>query len=106
MSIEWAAGLFEGEGSISLARSRNRIYPRLVLASTDEDVVRRFHETIGVGYVNGPYKQANRPHTKPTWRWEAFGTSARKALPLLLPFLGERRTARANEVLAISDGVA
>ena len=56
--IAWAAGLFEGEGSIGFrGGSRGYVYAylNLQLRSTDQDVVYRFHQIISEGNVNGPY---------------------------------------------------
>lgn len=100
-ALAWAAGLFEGEGSISVhtATRSGHTYRRLCIAlgSTDEDVIRAFQRAVGVGNVNGPYGPypgSNRP----CWRWQITGTKAEAVLDRLLPFLGARRTARAEEV--------
>jgi hypothetical protein len=74
-----------------------RQYPRLDLASTDEDVVRRFAQIIDGRAVYGPIQVGTK---KPFWRWQATGGPAVRALELLAPHLGERRTNRSNEVLA------
>lgn len=102
MEIAWAAGLFEGEGSIQLWREgkSDRLYPRLDLASTDEDVVRRFSNAVGTGRVYGPY---SRPNRKTFWRCLLHGQDARHALDLIGPWLGERRAARMQQVLEQSD---
>lgn len=104
LEIAWAAGLFEGEGSIYPYRDSKSgtHYPRLDLASTDEDVVRRFARIVDGGSVYGPIQ---RPNRKPFWRWQATGTRARLALDLFAPHLGERRSARRTEVLAQCESV-
>jgi hypothetical protein len=109
LEIAWAAGLFEGEGSISTRRAPSdrvnktfRTYPELCLDSTDEDVVVRFAAAVGGGRVYGPYR-ATRPNHKPRWRCVLVGQAARAALELIGPYLCERRTARMHEVLALSD---
>lgn len=51
-SIEWVAGLFEGEGCFGIACSGKKshmLYLRLIVSMTDEDVIRTLHETVGVG---------------------------------------------------------
>lgn len=98
--IAWAAGLFEGEGSMYPYRDSKtgRLYPRLDLASTDEDVVRRFSRIVDGRAVYGPIQRGEK---KPFWRWQATGGPAKKALALFAPYLGERRTARMHEVLAL-----
>lgn len=103
--IAWAAGLFEGEGSIELWRvSQHRSYPRIALASTDEDVVRKWNRIVGGGKVLGPYTRAKHPEHKPMWRATRVGKSAEAVLALFAPHLGERRIARMNEVLAQATG--
>jgi hypothetical protein len=98
--VAWAAGLFEGEGSMYPYRdskNKERQYPRLDLASTDEDVVRDFARIVDGRSVYGPIQRGNK---KPFWRWQATGKPAEEVLALFAPYLGERRTARMNEVLA------
>jgi hypothetical protein len=97
--LAWAAGLFEGEGSIGQSRG----YPRLQLASTDEDVVRRFQSVVNGGAVHGPYPSrgptgSTRQDYKVHWRWGATGRPARAIMALLLPWLGKRRMERWTEV--------
>lgn len=90
-NLAWAAGLFEGEGSITRHR-RNETY--LVLSMSDEDVVRRFCDIIGHGRVYGPYYREN---SKPMWRWQCSGSKNNIAIiAALLGFLGNRRRARAE----------
>ena len=101
IEIAWAAGLFEGEGTITSAKRPNgKRHLRLALGSTDEDVVRRFHAAVGVGSVGGPYGpyvEGRKPH----WQWHSACRKANQALDLLLPHLGERRVARAEEVRSL-----
>lgn len=95
-SIEWAAGLFEGEGSIVVRPERNSI--QLTVYSTDRDVLEMFLEAVEVGSIKGPRKR--EPH-KDMWEWHAYSTNARLVLEALLPHLGTRRLAKATEALAI-----
>lgn len=90
--IAWAAGLFEGEGCMTRSGSQKV----LRLASTDEDIVRRFWEIVAVGKVYGPYEQ--RPPRKPFWVWVAAGLDALLALRLMISWLGVRRKKRAREL--------
>lgn len=67
-NIAWAAGLFEGEGCASFRSShRTKRSFDLALASTDEDVVRRFLATVKHGTIYGP--KWGRRSTKPYWVW-------------------------------------
>lgn len=101
LAVAWAAGLFEGEGCISTynnGQSAKR-YWQLELRMTDEDIVRRLHEVLGVGSVYGPYEQ--KASTKPFWQLNVRKQEeVRQVLELLYPYLGERRRARADEALS------
>lgn len=104
----WAAGLFEGEGCVTIVKQKSRIrrdgtpcrpegyrYPRLCMSLTDEDVLRRFAVIMG-GTIRGPY--CNAKNRKPIWNWQASGDDALRGATLLFPFLGNRRLKRLIEV--------
>lgn len=97
----WAAGLFEGEGSLSVNYNRNqRPHIQLSITSTDHDVIARFVETVGAGRVYGPYRQS-RPG-KPQYQWRAHGWELLKRLQQEWgPYLGARRSTRFAAVLAL-----
>lgn len=100
--IAWAAGLFEGEGSIIiLTDATGCMSVRLALVTTDDDVLTRFHEIVNIGEMNAnpPPKQS---HWKQSYRWTA-GRSAEVALLLeaFRPLLGERRTVKCDEALEV-----
>lgn len=98
--VAWAAGLFEGEGSFGLKSSR---YPVASLGMTDEDVVRRFHDVVGVGQVYGPFnhgRQAENPTYKPHWQWQIQSFEGVQFLAgMFWPWLGFRRKEKVTEVL-------
>lgn len=99
--IAWAAGLFEGEGCFTLTRSGNRRYPRATLNSTDPDILRRFHEIVGVGSIYLSNAKDRPTHYKQQEAWVAHGIeNVRKVAQMFAPYLGERRTARLEELLA------
>lgn len=102
-SMEWAAGLFEGEGCVMAQHGK----PFLQVRMTDEDVVRKFHSAVcGVGKVYGPYQTRqykagsvkNNPKWKPNWVWQVRGEEALQLLVFLVPFLGGRRRSKIVEV--------
>lgn len=102
-SIEWAAGLFEGEGSIVVRPERGSI--QITLYSTDKDIIILFYNTVGVGTIHGPIKQTrgvdgkSPEKYKAMWTWTAYSTNAKKVLQVFLPYFGERRKAKAIEAL-------
>ena len=107
----WAAGLFEGEGSVSPVNhnhnGRSYRYIRLTMQMTDEDVLRRFAAVMG-GRVTGPHSRGPlgpssavpdvgaRPY-KDYWSWALRG-DIRPAVAAMWPWLGERRRARMTEL--------
>lgn len=100
-SLAWAAGLFEGEGSIDV-RQRKPTHKKVItatVASTDEDVIDRLLAIFRVGAKSGPYRHRNPAH-KPYWVWRVSAQSDVAAvLMTLYPLLGDRRQARAREAI-------
>ena len=100
-SIEWAAGLFEGEGCITTRQgSKNALRHTLDINMTDRDVMENFAEVVGAKLL-GPYKPASaKQHHQPFWR-VCIGSKSevRRVLELLLPHLGERRAYKALNCL-------
>jgi hypothetical protein len=90
--IAWAAGLFEGEGSIT-QRGGMMVAS---LKSTDEETPLRFCRIVrgGTVYGPGPYrnKSADGFRRKPFWVWVAESVDLLETLRLVLPWLGIHRT--------------
>lgn len=100
--LAWAAGLFDGEGSVFPSRTKNRTgYVRLnmALAMVDRDVVQRFADAINIGVV----KELNRKTTtgKTVFRWQTQTEATVKGtLRLLRPFLSVPKKMSALDALA------
>ena len=96
----WAAGLFEGEGCISMTgRAGGKHQPVLQLTMTDRDTVKRFHRVVGVGNFTGPQKVQRERH-RPTWRWQAGAwRDVAHVLIRFAPWLSERRRSKGAEVM-------
>src|SRR5687768_13206669 len=95
--VAWAAGLFEGEGSIIPSRRR------LSLEMTDEEVVRRFVAIVGHGNVHEVVRKnrVNRDQHHTVYKWESGQWAATERITLaFLPYFGLRRRAKAYELLA------
>ena len=92
--IAWAAGLFEGEGSISRFGRSGKFDLRVSLNMTDEDVVRRFDAIVDGGKVYGPYS-SYRGH-KPIWSWVAHGDAGHDVVDLIGSWLSPRRVSQAT----------
>ena len=97
--IAWAAGLFEGEGSIILNPARSSY--GVSMSQTDKDVLEKFQSIVG-GKISKTFDQ-RKPHYKKCWQWWAYGENAKKILLLLYPYLQSRRKERADEWLNIRE---
>ena len=96
----WAAGLFEGEGTITgqWAHGYNKFYPKLSIKMTDKDVIERFAHWAGDGNITVEKKY--QEHHKDAWRWTTSkGETIRRLLALMLPYFGERRAYKALNIL-------
>jgi hypothetical protein len=91
--LAWAAGLFEGEGCVAAYHhSKNARAVRAWLSSTDEDVIHRFHEIVGVGRLSGPYHQNGFDRQGLRWRWQVSRKpDVTEFLDGVYPYLGHRR---------------
>lgn len=106
-SIEWAwaAGLFEGEGCITVQHNRNRDGSLkrartvvLKLQMTDRDVVERFADVVGCGSIVEQRQDRRSPTWKTMYRWQvASRDQVIEVLLQLVPHFGERRRAKALE---------
>jgi hypothetical protein len=102
LHVAWASGLFEGEGTLgAYPKKPSGVVATASVSMCDEDVVRRFSEVMGFGTVYGPYEPSSqRGASKPYYRWTVNGFELVQAtVAMLWPGLGERRKARATEVL-------
>ena len=92
----WAAGLYEGEGCVSVARSKGGYFPVMAVGMTDEDIVRRFHVMVGFGNVG----VVTRPHGwKTIYKWQSAQFVPIQALLCQFwPYLGIRRRAQFGRV--------
>ena len=87
MPIAWYAGLFEGEGWITIHKQCKHV--RVGIKMTDLDILQRFHNEFG-GYLT-PAKKT-KEHYKDVWEWRMGEANAVKSfLHACLPFFGERR---------------
>jgi len=93
----WAAGLFEGEGNISHSDDAREHGWQVTLISTQEDVIRRFGEHIGLGKVSrSPNHQEDEQH----WGWKLTQPDGiRLFYRRIAPWLGQRRKAKFAEAL-------
>lgn len=90
---EWAAGLFEGEGTIAIdIREEKYFYTRVAISMTDEEEIREFARIVGVGNVT---THASKEGYKQMWYWQVSRVSELKVfIEKIVPWLGERRRAK------------
>jgi hypothetical protein len=101
--LAWAAGLFEGEGCITVSHngSGTKNQPVLRLNMIDEDTVRRFQRAVGCGPVKA-YVFKSQGTRKPQFWWYVTSFEKVQAVLAMLWFgLGQRRRVRAVEVLRL-----
>lgn len=102
--LAYAAGLFDGEGSISLVRHRdNRTHsPQVSIASTDHEVVYWFQKRFGGSIVT---KQPRMSNHSVSYDWRLTDRRALAFLELLRPYLVIERKIRRIDLL-LNDYVA
>ncbi len=100
LDIAWAGGLFEGEGCFTSSQTSSGRWTAIAcLYMADEEIVRKFAEIVGVGNVT--FTDRSKYGAKDLWMWRSATAEKFKIVfELLEPYLGERRRARANEILS------
>jgi hypothetical protein len=95
--LAWAAGVFEGEGTITIGRrGRDDTYRLIVtLGNTDAEMVDFFHERWG-GWKQPAYGE--RPGRQPAWYWTVAGPRAEDFLRELAPHVRTQRVRRKVEL--------
>lgn len=93
-NIAWMTGLLEGEGCFSI----NRNTPAVIVAMTDEDVVRKAAGFFG-STLRGPQRRSSSK--KDVWVTSVHGSKAVGWMLTSYPLLGARRRSRIREVLSI-----
>jgi hypothetical protein len=92
-NLNWAAGLFEGEGTVTIAvRNSDETY-RVVctLGSTDEQLIDLF-QAWWPGYKQPAYGE--RPGRKPAWYWTVIAHKATVFMRTIRPYLRTERVQR------------
>lgn len=100
--VIWAAGLFEGEGTITLSKlPSGKHYPRIKVKMTDEDSVAKFASIFDMKYSPVQEDKSWQDHWKPAWYTDCTGKKAYAVLMAMWPWLGKRRQARAIETIQL-----
>lgn len=102
--LAYAAGLFDGESSISLVRQRNKRShsPQVAVASVDYEVVRWFQKRFGGSIVT---KQPRKSNHSVSYDWRLTDRRALNFLKLIRPYLVIERKIRRIDLL-LNDYIA
>ena len=97
-SIEWAAGIYEGEGWMT--RNRRGKW-QIAIKMTDLDVLQDFYDIVRLGYLNGPYHPPSmKAHHLPYYRWcSQKASDIAMIVQEFYPYMGERRRAKFDEFI-------
>lgn len=91
VELAWAAGLFEGEGSVRISKPAARNWGSLNVdvPNTDEVLVRFFHERWGGSVSHHPAVLRRRGY----WRWRIAAKQAATFLAAIRPYVVSERVA-------------
>ncbi len=91
--LAWAAGLFDGEGCITLKRDYNGSIPtyslRLVVVNTHLPALEELRLLFGLGSIRQSAPRSKKQ--KARWDWRVASRQAETVLRLLLPHLRIKR---------------
>jgi len=100
--IKWAAGLWEGEGTIVPYHPPKRPHVcevRMILDMTDKEPIEAWAQMWG-GPVRGPYRRLDKTKWADHWRWQTGRWSEAERIGFLIrPFLYARRRKQLDDVL-------
>ncbi len=85
--LAWAAGFFDGEGSVSVVRRSPRgryWYPLVQVGNRERSPIERFKEIVGAGFI---YTR----HQDGFHMWGAASRKAEKVLLQIIPYLVNKR---------------
>lgn len=103
----WAAGLYDGEGSLYLLDHRShdgyKIAEMAITQASDSgvpEVLERFARVVGTGHIYGPYRQSSS--TLAVYRWKSVVHSRiDETTQALWPWLGPTKRAQASAALSV-----
>jgi len=99
--LAWAAGLFNGEGSIGCYRMSGNPRPNMSMGQTDRWVLDEFHcAVLRLGKVLGPYA---RGKYKPLFSWQtAKFETCQAVIAMLWPWLSPQKRAQATTAMLVA----
>ena len=103
LEAAWLAGIVEGEGSMAIRvrgpRGRKEI--SLNICMTDRDIIERCARIMDAPMISLKMRgtQTKQPYRVSLTKWEGLETTLRA----IRPWLGERRGAKADELLMVCE---
>jgi|SRR5713101_3620263 len=110
MERAWAAGFFDGEGSIGVGGRRLQpgayYQPSMEIPQSSADGIPdsllRFRDLVGAGSITGPHPPRNPWARLPSYRWELGGHQRVETVAgILWPFLGSVKRSQIEWALSL-----
>lgn len=99
----WLAAYLEGEGCFlwqkSVSGGKEYRYPLIVVSSIDLDVIEKAMSIMG---SCKPIKMGRNQPGKQLWRTQIGGKRSLGIMSAILPYMGQRRTSRINEIFRLA----
>lgn len=88
LSFEYLAGIIDGEGCLTIQRSRNGKSHtfKIRVSMSHKRVLKEILDNFG-GHLWGPYKRNRSTKEKLIWEWCIYGREAFELLKKIYPFL-------------------
>ena len=102
IEIAWLAGILEGEGCFDIYENNyNKNYPRLRIEMCDKDVLDRIKSIIDGGGEVIEHDRGNPKHNKTYSYSLSSKNKLKEVLTDILPYMGERRKEKIEELLSV-----
>lgn len=97
----WAAGFIDGEGCISIYRTKgDYYYIQLIVACTVREPLEKLESIFGGQQV--VMNKPQRGRRKASYQWKVMGRAAGEVIEILLPYLTVKRDAANVAIEAVS----
>ena len=98
ISIIYMAGLFDGEGTVTLSRGKKNEFrrPIISISSTTFELMQFARDTFG-GCISK--HRVSDEHYKESWNWRVKGNTAIELAQMLLPYIKEPEKVRRCNML-------
>lgn len=100
VELAWAAGLFDGEGSFSVTKTKDSYSIRANLEMTSLETIEDFNSIVKIGYIRS--RKGRGEHRKNTHTWYCQASEAADVARKLLPYLKLKKP-QAEKVIEFND---